>query len=93
MGGDSFDTAPAGVEGITVLVRAHDLLQSNLLDMLESLPADRCGAWAASGWTGVIKSAEFIDRLDKLLVGWSETGSATLKAAATAATRTRAGAR
>lgn len=93
MGGDSFDTAPAGVEGITVLVRAHDLLQSNLLDMLESLPADRCGAWAASGWTGVIKGAEFIARLDKLLVGWSETGSPTLKAAATAATRTRAGAR
>lgn len=93
MGGDSYDTAPAGVEGITVLVRAHDLLQSNLLDMLESLPADRCGAWAASGWTGVIKGAEFIARLDKLLVGWSETGSPTLKAAATAATRTRAGTR
>lgn len=88
IGGDSFDTEPAGMAGMTVLVRAHDLLQANLLDMLESLPADRCGAWVASGWTGVIKGSNFIARLDGLLAGWAETGSPTLKAAASAATRT-----
>ncbi|MCE8000538.1 MAG: NTPase KAP [Rhodobiaceae bacterium] len=93
MGGDAFDNAPLGVNGIAVLVRAHDLLQSNLLDMLESLPADRCGAWAASGWSGVIKGGEFVVRLERLLAGWAENGSPTLKAAATAATRTRKGAR
>lgn len=88
MGGDSFDTEPAGVAGMTVLVRAHDLLQTNLLDMLESLPADRCGPWVASGWTGVIKGGEFVARLDSLLKGWAESGSLTLKAAASTATRT-----
>lgn len=88
VGGDSFDTEPAGMAGMTVLVRAHDLLQANLLDMLESLPADRCGAWVASGWTGVIKGSDFVARLDGLLAGWAETGSPTLKAAASAATRT-----
>ncbi|MEO0484986.1 MAG: Qat anti-phage system ATPase QatA [Pseudomonadota bacterium] len=88
IGGDSFDTEPAGMAGMTVLVRTHDLLQANLLDMLESLPADRCGAWVASGWTGVIKGSDFVARLDGLLAGWAETGSPTLKAAASAATRT-----
>ncbi len=93
MGGDSFETAPAGVAGMTVLVRAHDFLQSNLLDMLESLPADRCGPWVASGWAGVIRDGEFVARLDGLLVGWAENGSSTLKAAAGAATRTGKGGR
>ena len=88
MGGDSFETEPAGVAGMTVLVRTHDILQTNLLDMLESLPADRCGPWVASGWTGVIKGSEFVARLDGLLANWAENGSPTLKAAASAATRT-----
>ncbi|QYX57962.1 NTPase KAP [Roseovarius sp. SCSIO 43702] len=88
MGGDSFETQPAGVAGMTVLVRAHDILQANLLDMLESLPADRCGPWAASGWAGVIRGSDFVTRLDGLLAGWAETGSKTLRAAASAATRT-----
>ena len=93
MGGNSFETQPPGVAGMTVLVRAHDLLQANLLDMLESLPPDRCGAWAASGWAGVIKGSDFVARLDSLLANWSETGSPTLKAAASAATRTGKGGR
>lgn len=88
MGGDSFETVPAGVAGMTVLVRAHDILQTNLLDMLESLPADRCGPWVASGWTGVIQGSEFVARFDRLLADWSENGSPTLKAAAGTATRT-----
>lgn len=88
MGGDSFETEPPGVAGMTVLVRAHGILQTNLLDMLESLPADRCGPWAASGWTGVIKDSEFVTRLDGLLAKWAENGTSTLKAAANTATRT-----
>jgi predicted KAP-like P-loop ATPase len=90
---DSFDTAPAGVDGMTVLVRAHDFLQTNLLDLLESLPSLRCGTWVASGWDRVIHGSEFVARLDKLLTTWSEEGSTTLKVAARAATRTRKGER
>jgi hypothetical protein len=56
MGSDAFETAPPGVDGMAVLVRAHPILQPNLLDLLEALPADRCGPWPASGWEGVIKS-------------------------------------
>ena len=88
---DSFDTAPAGVNGMTVLVKAHDFLQTNLLDLLESLPSARCGTWVASGWDRVIRGSEFVARLDALLATWSEEGSTTLRVAALAAARTRKG--
>lgn len=89
MGGDSFDTAPPGVDGLAVLVRAHPTLQSNLLDLLEALPANRCGPWVATGWEGVIKDSDAVARFEKLLQEWSLSQSSFLKATATAALRTR----
>jgi predicted KAP-like P-loop ATPase len=93
MGGDAFDTVPAGVDGLAVLVRAHPTLQANLLDLLEALPGDRCGPWPASGWEGVIKDSDAVARFDKLLEGWSTSGSSFLKPTASAALRTRKGGR
>jgi hypothetical protein len=94
MGGDAFDTEPAGIAGLAVLVRAHPSLQSNLIDLLEALPRDRCGPWPVSGWEGVIKDAEASARLDRLLEAWSGLAKgAFLKAAASAALRTRKAAR
>ena len=90
---DSFENAPEGMHGLTVLVKAQDFLQTNLLDLLESIPSAHCGAWVASGWVGVIRSPEFVARLDALLKKWSEEGSTTLKIAAQAAIRTRKGGR
>ena len=95
MGGDSFETEPAGVPGLTVLVRAHPALQSNLLDLLEALPRDRVGPWAVSGWEGVITDSALVSRFDRLLEAWS-TGASTnafLKAAAGGVMRTRKGGR
>lgn len=93
MGGDAFDTVPAGVDGLAVLVRAHPTLQANLLDLLEALPGDRCGPWPASGWEGVIKDSDAVARFDKLLEGWSTSGSSFLRPTASAALRTRKGGR
>jgi predicted KAP-like P-loop ATPase len=93
MGGDAFDTAPPGIDGIAVLVRAHPPLQANLVDLLEALPIDRCGPWPASGWEGVVKEADSVARFDKLLEKWSGSKSVMLKATATAAIRTRKGVR
>lgn len=89
MGSDAFDTAPAGVDGIGVLVRAHPTLQPNLVDMLEALPAARCGPWPAQGWTGVITTPESKVRFDGLMKHWSEMdGTLVLKTTAAAALRT-----
>ena len=93
MGGDAFDTAPPGIDGLAVLVRAHPTLQANLLDLLEALPADRCGPWPASGWEGIIKDSDAVARFEKLLEGWSTARSSFLKTTASVALRTRKGGR
>ncbi|WP_306475827.1 Qat anti-phage system ATPase QatA [Methyloversatilis sp.] len=93
MGGDAFDTAPPGIDGLAVLVRAHPTLQANLLDLLEAVPTDRCGPWPALGWEGVIKDSDALMRFEKLLQGWSTSRSTFLKTTASAALRTRKGGR
>jgi len=94
MGSDAFDTEPAGVAGLTVLVKTHPVLQANLLDFLEALPRERCGPWSVSGWEGVIKDTEVSARFDRLLETWSSfTKNTFLRAAASAALKTRKGAR
>ena len=89
VGGDTFDTEPAGAAGIAVLVKAHPALQGNLLDFLEALPRQRLGAWACTGWEGVIKDPDQSRRYDQLLEAWKRDGSQFLKVAAGAALRTR----
>jgi len=90
MGSDAFDTEPPGIAGLTVLVRAHPALQPNLLDFLEGLPRDRCGAWVASGWEGAIRDPETSARFDRLLEAWSQTTkNEILRAVAGAAFKTR----
>jgi len=89
IGGDTFDSEPAGVAGLAVLVKAHPVLQGSLLDFLEALPRARLGPWACSGWEGVIKDTDVVRRLDQLLEVWGKEGSQFLKATANTALRTR----
>jgi hypothetical protein len=89
IGGDTFDNEPAGAAGLAVLVRAHPSLQGSLLDFLGGLPRDRVGPWVCSGWEGVIKEPEMIQRFEQLLEIWSKDGAQFLKARASTALRTR----
>ncbi|MBV9877723.1 MAG: NTPase KAP [Verrucomicrobia bacterium] len=86
---DSFDTEPAGVAGLAVLVKVHSSLQGNLLDFLEGLPRDRVGPWVCAGWEGVITEPGMIQRFERLLELWSKDGAAFLKTTASTALRTR----
>ncbi len=86
---DSFEKAPDGVEGMVVLVRAQPSLQTNLLDFLDSLPANRLGAWVCGGWASALKDPTAVKRFDQLLEGWSKNGSTMLKATAASTLRTR----
>lgn len=80
---DTLETEPPGVAGLEVLIRAHPGLQANLLGFLEALPTDRCGAWAVSGWGGVITDIEMSRRFNNLLRTWSVSAkNPFLKAAA-----------
>jgi hypothetical protein len=86
----SLSNEPPGIQGITVLVKAHPGLQSTLMDFLENLPADRCGAWPVSGWQGVITEPAATARLNALIEQWAGSDKkSALKAAATAARRVK----
>ena len=74
VGGDSFDTEPAGAAGLAVLVKAHPTLQGNLVDFLEALPRDRLGPWACSGWEGVLKDP---DTVRSVSIGSFKSGART----------------
>ncbi|MGA8139686.1 MAG: Qat anti-phage system ATPase QatA [Desulfobaccales bacterium] len=88
---DNFEVEPSGAAGLEVLVRAHPNLQGHLLDFLEALPRNRLGPWACKGWERIIKDPDMIQRFDRLLQIWSESGGALLKAAAKATLTTRKG--
>lgn len=87
----NFESKPAGIDGLVVLIKAQPDLQGRLMDFLEALPSNKCGPWAVSGWQGVIKDAECSTRLFRLLGEWAKSGNAGLKAAAEAALKNQKG--
>lgn len=92
MSSDNFNTQPAGIDGMTVLVKAQPSLQGKLLDFLQALPSSRCGAWVVGGWQTALKDVDEIAKYEKLLVGWSKlTTNPMLKLAAEASSKTRKG--
>lgn len=94
MSGDTFDTQPAGIEGMVVLVKAQPSLQGGLIDFLHALPSSRCGPWVLGGWQSALKDADALARMDRLLDGWSKvTDNQMLKVAAEAAIKTPKGGR
>jgi len=94
MSGDNFDTQPAGIDGMVVLVKAQPSLQGKLLDFLHALPSSRCGPWIVGGWQSALKDADAIVGYERLLDGWSKlTNNQMLKLAAEAASKTRKGGR
>lgn len=94
MSGDTFDTQPAGIEGMVVLVKAQPSLQGSLIDFLHALPSSRCGPWVLGGWQSALKDADALARMGRLLDGWSKvTDNQMLKIAAEAAIKTPKGGR
>lgn len=68
---DKYKTQPAGIDGISILVKAHPELQVYLLDFLESIVEEKLGPWIVSGWTDVIKEPVNVVRFNNLLQRWS----------------------
>ncbi|MEC4723314.1 Qat anti-phage system ATPase QatA [Noviherbaspirillum sp. CPCC 100848] len=86
---DKLDKEPAGVRGLTVLVRAHPALQANLLDFLDSLPTDKLGPWVCGGWTTVLRDGESLQAFDRLLSKWQKDGQSVLRATAATVLKSR----
>jgi hypothetical protein len=89
MGSGSFNTQPAGIDGIAVLVKAHTILQGSLIDFLEGLPLTQIGTWVCSGWGGALKDPDISKRFEQLLEVWSKDGGEMLKSVASNVLRTK----
>ncbi len=80
-----FETEPKGVAGLKVLVQALPFLQPALVSLLESLPADKIGAWAVTGWSVVVTDPDQKQRLTHLFERWTRVeGNIFLSSAAKA---------
>ena len=88
VGADKFEVEPHGVQGLLALVRAHPTLQSDFVNFLDSLPVERLGPWAVTGWAGAIKSPEEKERIQRILQRWSVSKNAKLKPVALYALQT-----
>jgi hypothetical protein len=87
MSGDDFTTAPPGIEGMTVLVKAHPDLQESLLGFLEALPHAKLGGWVVAGWREVIQEG-YQARFDELLRSWEASDNLSLRTVAAGVLRT-----
>ncbi|MET0378015.1 MAG: hypothetical protein ABW049_03410 [Spongiibacteraceae bacterium] len=63
---------PTAVRGLAMLVKAQPHLQGHLLDLLENLPAERCGPWLARGWEAALPDEEYVSRYITLLKQWRD---------------------
>jgi hypothetical protein len=93
MSDDALTTAPPGVDGMAVLVKAQPTLQSSLIDFLEGLPRARCGAWPTSGWKTVLIDPLLAVRFDGLVERWASSSDASTALRSAAAAIRRVGSR
>ncbi|MDX3910605.1 MAG: hypothetical protein QHC67_12415 [Sphingobium sp.] len=83
-----FVRPPAGIDGVTILVRTQPHLQSALIDILGMLP-ETSGSWIVTGWTKVLTEESEKRRFQNLIERWSKiSDNPALQATATAARRT-----
>lgn len=91
MSNDDFKQKPKGIDGIIALVTSHSGLQPSLLDLIEQLPAERCGAWVTTGWNPALLSSESRARFAVILKGWADQdANSGLKMAASTAVSLKA---
>lgn len=78
---NSFSVKPVAIFGISELAHAHSAaLQMRYVEILEELPAQKLGAWAATGHDRIVTDQASKARLDQLINNWLASSSAPLKA-------------
>jgi predicted KAP-like P-loop ATPase len=88
MQGDDLTSAPGGVDGLIVLIEAHQQLQRRLLGFVRNLPVPKLGAWAATSWGSCFNDPAIATEFAETLQAWSQqTENNVLKTAANAASR------
>ena len=78
--GQDLSSAPAGFEGMKLLVNYFPLLQTDFLDFLGSLPTEKIGPWVI-GLPPETENPTVLECYEQLIKKWEKSGSPALKAA------------
>lgn len=74
-----WERKPQAVTGMIQFLTKVPEFESRYLELLAQLPADKLGAWAASGHNRAVKTPAGKARLKQIIEGWKTTGSESLK--------------
>ncbi|MES2960809.1 MAG: Qat anti-phage system ATPase QatA [Pseudomonadota bacterium] len=77
----SFETKPPVMFGINELVKSQSGLQTRYLDLLDNLPVNKLGPWAASGHDAIVTDSSAKTRLETIMNKFRLKGTAGLKSA------------
>ena len=87
---EDFKTRPDGIEGIAELCKVHTFLQEPTVSFLASIPTDKLGPWAVSGWEQAITEEGPRQKFQVLRNKWAEQeGNKGLKTAASVSGKKR----
>ena len=79
----SFDTAPQGINGLTIVAKHHPHFQGELVVLLDSFDPTDLGLWVVRGWNESITETQARGKLIEVMRGWEEQNDNTiLKSAA-----------
>ena len=71
LGAGSFQTAPQGIEGLSIVAKHHPHLQSELVALLETFDPKNLGLWVVKGWNESITDAQAREKLIKVFGVWA----------------------
>ncbi len=89
LGASNLSATPRGIEGLSIVVKHHPQLQSELVSLLGSFDYEGLGLWVVKGWNESITERKAIEELKSVMQGWADQNENTfLKHGASAAIAT-----
>ena len=67
----SFESAPAGIDGLSLVAKHHPRLQCEIVSLLGSLDSGKLGPWVVRGWNDTITEQKARDDLTALTQSWA----------------------
>ena len=71
----SFESAPSGFDGFSLVAKHHPRLQCEIVSLLGSLDAGKLGPWVVRGWNDTITEQKARDDLTALMQSWATQDS------------------
>lgn len=67
-----FETAPQGIDGLTIVAKHHPHFQGELVALLETFEPTKLGLWVVKGWNESITESQARGKLIEVFRGWAD---------------------